>query len=199
LSAKREQFVSLEMRDPYYRERDLPHYSPNDAPYFVTFNLEGAIPKRRREEYMRTFMEYEKLLHVATGADYLRKSKLAEIVFGKLKWLEGQVAELQAFTVMHNHVHLLMTLHADQSLGDTLRLVKGSTARQCNKLLERTGTFWQDERFDRVMRKKEFWPTVRYILRNRVKAGLVADWREYPWTHIKPEILQELIDHHGGV
>ena len=177
------------MRDPYYRERDLPHYSPNDAPYFVTFNLEGAIPKHKREEYMRTFMEYERLLHLSTGEHYLRNPDLADIVFNKLLWLRQEVAEVQAFTVMSNHVHLLMTLHRDQGLGRTLQLVKGATARKCNEVLGRTGAFWQDERFDRVMRKNEFWPTVRYILRNPLKAGLVADWKEYPWTYVKPETL----------
>jgi putative transposase len=200
LSAKRERAdVYLQMRDPYFTSRDLPHYTPNDRPYFVTFNLEGAIPRERREAYMSNFMEYDNLLHVAESHLHLKDPRLAELVFDKLRAMEYLMSELHAFTVMPNHVHFLATLKDDDSLSFLMKKIKGSTARTCNKLLNQTGTFWQEERHDRVMRRGEFWPTLRYILLNPVRARLVSAWKDYPWTYVKPELLRELLDHRGGL
>ena len=62
--------------------------------------------------------------------------------------------------------------------------IKGYTARECNKLLARTGEkFWQDESFDHAVRNEEqFYRIKRYIERNPVKAGLVNDAEKWPWS-----------------
>ena len=187
------------MRDPYYTERDLPHYTPNDRPYFITFNLHGSIPAHQRIAYFKSFMEYESLLHMAEGPHYLKDARASQIVFDKLKWLESEVAQLQAFTIMSNHVHLVMTLHADQSLSRLMQLVKGGSSFSCNKVLGRSGRFWQDERFDHVLRQNEFWRTIRYVLMNPVRAKVVSQWSDYPWTYVDPGILEDLIKYRGGV
>ena len=50
---------------------------------------------------------------------------------------------------------------------------KGFTARQINKLLGRSGNFWQRDYFDRLVRdEKHFANCVRYIRRNPEKAQL---------------------------
>jgi putative transposase len=172
-----------------FTQRDLPHYKPNDAPYFITFNLHGAIPESKREVYRQTFQQYDNLLHELHGEQWLRDVRLAEVVYEKLMWLTSEVADMYCFTIMSNHVHLMMSLHQEQDLSDLLRLLKGNTARKCNLLLGRTGTFWQDERFDRVVRRKEHWPIIHYILNNPVRAGLVKHWRDYRWTYLNPGLF----------
>ena len=96
---------------------------------------------------------------------------------------------MHAFTIMSNHVHLLLALKPEQNLGDLLRLVKGATARECNRVLGLTGsTFWQSERYDRVLRWNEHRVTFEYIVNNPVKACVVKQWREHPWTYVNEKL-----------
>ena len=65
-----------------------------------------------------------------------------------------------------------------------LRLLKGSTARECNKLLNRSGKFWQHESYDHVVRDdKELKRIVKYVLNNPVKAGLCKKWDDWNGSH----------------
>src|SRR5437763_3619322 len=58
---------------------------------------------------------------------------------------------LHAWVVMPNHVHLLITPQVD--VPALLRRLKGTSARESNKLLGQTGRpFWQDESYDRLVR-----------------------------------------------
>ncbi|HWN10844.1 MAG TPA: transposase [Pyrinomonadaceae bacterium] len=89
---------------------------------------------------------------------------------------------LSAYVVMSNHVHILIWPMA--LLYRITKSVKGYTARECNKLLGRTGEkFWQDESFDHSVRNEDqFYRIESYIERNPVKAGLVATPEEWPWS-----------------
>jgi REP element-mobilizing transposase RayT len=50
---------------------------------------------------------------------------------------------------------------------------KSFTAQECNKVLGRTGRFWQREPFDRYIRnERHFRNALTYIENNPVKAGL---------------------------
>jgi type I restriction enzyme R subunit/putative DNA methylase len=89
---------------------------------------------------------------------------------------------LHAFVVMANHVHLLITpLRPVARLTNSL---KGTSARECNKILRRTGNhFWQDESFDHWVRAtKEFERVRAYIEQNPVTAGLVKRAEGWPWS-----------------
>ena len=93
--------------------------------------------------------------------------------------------EIAAYVVMPNHAHLLVTprVTARQWLGP----LKGFTAHETNRMLERTGPFWQDESYDHLVRDEpEFWRIRNYIEQNPVKAGLVALPEQYPWSSAAP-------------
>jgi REP element-mobilizing transposase RayT len=106
--------------------------------------------------------------------------------------------ELVAFCIMPNHVHLLIRSFvnitaehqgktAKYPLADTLRLIKGSTARECNLTLGRSGKFWHHESYDHYVRdEEEFERIIKYILNNPVKAGLVKEWNQWKFTYINP-------------
>ncbi|WP_321477788.1 transposase [uncultured Paludibaculum sp.] len=90
--------------------------------------------------------------------------------------------QLHAWSIMPNHVHLLITpivefRHLAQSF-------KGFTARHANMILGRTGQpFWQRESYDRWVRnEEEFQRIVRYVERNSVRAGLAGSPEEYRWS-----------------
>ncbi|MBI1764445.1 MAG: hypothetical protein HYR56_23725 [Acidobacteria bacterium] len=69
------------------------------------------------------------------------------------------------------------------SLASIMHSIKRYSAREANLLLGRTGAFWQEESYDRYSRNHEEWQrTIRYVLNNPVKAGLVKEWQAWPWS-----------------
>jgi REP element-mobilizing transposase RayT len=85
-----------------------------------------------------------------------------------------------AWVIMPNHIHLLITPQAP--IPQITKSVKNCTALHGNRILNRTGRFWQEESFDRSVRNQvEFRRITAYIENNPVKAGLVASIEEYPW------------------
>ena len=85
-----------------------------------------------------------------------------------------------SLTVMPNHAHLLLTPNAGHELSAIQQSLKSYTANEANKILGRTGQFWQPEAFDRWIRDADhFAKTIAYIENNPVKARLckrAEDW-----------------------
>ncbi|MGA2214759.1 MAG: transposase [Bryobacteraceae bacterium] len=83
---------------------------------------------------------------------------------------------------MANHVHLLVLPAVPPS--QLLKSLKGTTAREANRLLHRTGEqFWQRESYDHWVRSDTEWNRIAvYNENNPVKAGLVGRIEEYPWS-----------------
>ena len=71
-----------------------------------------------------------------------------------------------------------------------LQGIKGYTSREINKILNKKGSFWQDESFDRLIRDdKELFNTIKYVLQNPVSAGLVDDWENWEHSYCHPSYL----------
>lgn len=74
------------------------------------------------------------------------------------------------------------------ALTKMLKDLKSYTALKANKILNRTGSFWQAESFDRVIRDSdELENTIRYVLNNPVKASLVKKWQDWAYSYSKDE------------
>src|SRR5262249_16445551 len=115
----------------FYR-RNLPHIQELGGTYFVTFRTKGELflPPSARSIALRHSL-YE----------------------------DGKRVELHAVVIMPSHVHLLFTpLENDRaqpfSLAEIMKGIKGSSAYNINRLLDRRGQLWQDESFDRIMRSR---------------------------------------------
>ena len=81
-----------------------------------------------------------------------------------------------SFVVMPNHVHALFVQNTDWSLEKLIHSWKRFITRQINKLLERQGSFWQRDYFDRLVRdEKHLANCIRYIRRNPEKANLSSN------------------------
>jgi REP element-mobilizing transposase RayT len=65
-----------------------------------------------------------------------------------------------------------------------LRSLKGASARFANRLLGRTGEpFWQKESCGHWVRNQSEFEKIRaYIENNSVKAGLVRNPQDFPWS-----------------
>jgi len=67
---------------------------------------------------------------------------------------------------------------------DVLQSLKRYTAMQANKILNRTGAFWQHESYDHVVRDgKELERIIHYVINNPVKAGLVTNAEDWKWSY----------------
>ena len=201
------------MADLLHYERTLPHRLPPGEAIFVTFRLADTLPQevlaRLREEVellqsahaddtaqlyaaqKRHFGHFDELLSRAShGPTWLGQPAIAQVVAASLHYFDGMGYELLSYCLMPNHEHLLVALPPEAPLlARTLQRIKGYTALQANKLLRRTGSFWQAESYDHVVRNGELERILSYIMHNPVKAGLVAEWQQWPYTYVAPTLL----------
>jgi REP element-mobilizing transposase RayT len=157
---------------------------------------------RLRTEY---FFEYERLLEeIKTGPRYLAREAVGEVVAEQLHRLDGDLYNLIAYSIMSNHVHILidtsiqLPIDVDVSnfedlkcepLQNIMKRIKGPSAIYANRLLNRSGPFWQRESYDHVIRNAwEFKNISAYILNNPVKAGLVTRWQNHRFTYLSPNV-----------
>jgi REP element-mobilizing transposase RayT len=75
-------------------------------------------------------------------------------------------------------------LSKDRSAGEIIGSVKKFIARESNKILNRKGTFWQSESFDRLIRDdSDLYFIIKYVLMNPISAGLVDTWKDWKGTY----------------
>jgi putative transposase len=96
--------------------------------------------------------------------------------------LAQQVA-LHAYVLMGNHVHLLLSSSATGTISRALRNAVQAYVRAFNTRHGRTGTLWEG-RFKSCLVDTDRYllSVIRYIELNPVRAGMVADPAEYPWS-----------------
>lgn len=203
----------------------LPHfYQPIGAVFMITWRLHGSLPeavafkiKAKRElaiskiplsapdyntqlymAYREESMALEDYLDTTThGPFWLREPEVARIVIEHLRKYDGQYYHLLAYSIMANHIHVLMDFGVQSNIpvvhsanlkdyvhvSKAMQLIKGASARFCNLQLNRSGHFWSRDYYDRFIRsEKHFNAAKNYILMNPVKAKLCEDWQQHPFT-----------------
>jgi REP element-mobilizing transposase RayT len=201
--AKQPRFGEVRIRE---RGR-LPHWEKDSGLYFVTFHLADSLPApvleklvERNQVLLNTkrtganllpshkllVEEYspkkiEEYFDRGIGACSLRDPRIADLVADAIQFWHGKRYRLLAWCVMPNHVHVIFRLLPGQELADTVGGWKSYTAKRASRILGRTGSFWQREYYDRLIRKEgELDRAVDYVLRNPAKAGL-GDWN-WVWS-----------------
>lgn len=103
---------------------------------------------------------------------------------------------------MSNRIHLIFrhinsTGSKDKSKANNypvtaiLHSIKSYSALECNKILGRSGKLWQSESSDRVIRNQdELENCMWYVLNNPVKAGLVDQWWDWPFTYCNSKFVK---------
>jgi len=143
-------------------KRRLPHWEKEGSTYFVTFRVNKTL-----------------------GKPLVKNPTLADVVEEALWFGYGERYILDAYVVMPDHVHLLLTPLYGWRLSRILQGIKGYTSREINKLLNRKGSFWQDESFDHLVRNEASWiDKFEYIHNNPVNAGLVDRPEDYKFSSL---------------
>ena len=90
---------------------------------------------------------------------------------------------VHAYVLMTNHVHLLATPRAPDSLPRTMQSLGRRYVRHINAIHGRTGTLWEGRyRAAPIDSEAYFLGCCRYIELNPVRAGMVKHPRDYPWS-----------------
>jgi REP element-mobilizing transposase RayT len=140
--------------------RNLPHIQKSDAAHFITFR---------------------------TKDDFILPPAARDLVLQHCLHDNGTLIQVHAVVVMPDHVHLLFTALRDETgesytLATIMNRIKGASAHSVNKLLNRKGSVWLDESFDRVMRSEDdLGEKILYLIGNPLRAGLARHPEEYRW------------------
>jgi type I restriction enzyme R subunit len=163
----------------------------------------AAIPEAERIQFERreTRQLFAKL-DECHGACWLKQKECAESVANALTYFDNLATSEEVavgtgthggphrlrcgdFVIMPNHVHWLVKPEPGFKLEDLLRSIKQFSANQINRVVGRSGSVWQKESYDHLVRDRAELNRIRtYIADNPGKAGLsneacrlyAADW-----------------------
>ena len=172
---------------------------------------EAAASRRwRRSVHGRFFTDYDRYLDSNREIAWLADPRVAALVRTSLHHYDGGLYHLLAYCVMPNHVHVLLQPTADLTplddrawpgdeeagrggpLAAIMRRLKSYTAREANKVLGRSGQFWQHESYDHWVRDDdELLRLVEYVIWNPVKAGLATEPHEWYWGSAHDRFLAD--------
>jgi putative transposase len=137
-------------------------YYEHNVPYFVTTVTNDRAPLFKSERLCRILLvtiEYHKTIF-----DF----------------------SVQGYCVMPDHVHLILTCFGKFNLSYIMKMIKGSFARKVNKLNNKEGSCWQQRFYDEAIRNEaQLFNQLDYIHMNPVKAGLVNDPIDYPFSSFR--------------
>jgi len=177
--------------------RRLPHWRQSGATYFVTFRMADSVPhtllrqwrherdiwlrlhpqpwrEKDQREYESRFIDLiQQWLDAGMGVWYMRRPDVRAQVEHCSLHFDRESYNVDAFVLMPNHVHVVITPAPGHELSRLLQAIKGVSANRCNKLLKCKSTFWMDESYDHIVRDaKELAAFRNYIAANPAKAGL---------------------------
>lgn len=90
---------------------------------------------------------------------------------------------IHAYVLMGNHFHLLATPQTAQSLPQMMQAVGRRYVRYFNDTQKRTGTLWEGRYKSTVIQTERYLlACMAYIDLNPVRAGMVVQARDYPWS-----------------
>ena len=199
------------------KRQRLPHWQTRNGIQFVTWRLNDSLPEsvvrdleERRErrfgeprlagaltkdELLRIdrdgFDEIDRELDRGKGSCFMNDPRVADIVEKAIYFFDGDRYRILSESVMPNHVHVIFRTLGDNALWDIIKSWKRHSARESNRVLNRTGTFWQQGYYDRLIRdSRELSDRIRYVLNNSTKAGL-QNWR---WNGFNSEAIREILE-----
>lgn len=113
----------------------------------------------------------------AKTADYQR---LLDLLDDNARQFE---VAIHAYVLMSNHFHLLVTPQSSDGLPQMMQAVGRRYVRYFNDSQQRSGTLWEGRyRSTLIQTDRYLLACMAYIDLNPVRAGLVAQAADYPWT-----------------
>jgi putative transposase len=146
--------------------------------------LGGGWPVARLGRYFLS----DQPLHVIQRGNNREAIFFADEDYARYRdWLAAAAAEygcaIHSFVLMTNHVHLLVTPRATDSLPRTMQSLGRRYVRHVNTVYRRTGTLWEGRyRAAPIDSEPYFLACCRYIELNPVRARMVRHPSDYRWS-----------------
>lgn len=193
----------------------LPHFYEGHYCFFITFRLADSLPQNvivklkkklqfeidkinAPDETQRQiivedlksqyFQKHDYQLNTKPyGECVLRNTEIAQILYDKILSYHNVNYDVKCFSIMPNHVHLLVSKLANAELPQVdkwMQLIKGGSAYLINKTLNRSGKLWAVESFDRYIRnEKHYRNSFYYTVNNPQMAGLGRQFTQKPFMY----------------
>ena len=154
-------------RDLIGHRRYLPHLELEGATYFVTWRL-GEVDKLSEEE--------------------------RDLAMSAVRHFDGDRVVLYGAVVMPDHVHCVVRCREGTRLPEWVTSVRRFSAKEINQLRGHSGSLWQDEPFDHIVRDAGYLAEyLQYLAENPVKEGLADKPSAYRWSYFAPSVLEKLM------
>jgi len=156
---------SDQLREFEKRRRRLPHWEGPGETYFLTLTLQRP-----------------------PTVD-LTEPRFARLAIQALRHFDGIRYDLYDYTVMPDHVHVILKPIVREGkcerLSRIMHSLKSWLAHRINEMVGRRGRIWQEETYDHVIRNKEdYEEKAAYILDNPRRKGLIKNPVNWPWWGI---------------
>jgi len=176
------------------------HWDLSAAIYHVAFHLADSVPteqlmawrtartdfeaRARAEQRALTAEEVaemrelysqriERYLSNGHGACVLREEGAAEAVRRTLEHDNGRRYELHAWTIMPNHVHVVVRCFAEEKMKEVVDTWKSVSAHGIVKAVGCSAPVWMPDHYSRIIRTaEEYARQIKYVWGNPEAAGL---------------------------
>jgi putative transposase len=113
-----------------------------------------------------------------------QRNEVAELMVATLfKYRDAAEFELHEYVVMPNHIHVLLSINDQQTLGRVIQLIKGGSSHCLRENGIVLRAVWEQRYYDRRVRDaQEFAEFSRYIQQNPVRKGLAERAEDYPYS-----------------
>lgn len=101
---------------------------------------------------------------------------------GLFEHAEALRIRLLAYCLMTNHIHLIVVPPETDSLCRLMRRIQSDYARLVNFRRGSCGHLWHSRFYSCAMAELDALAAIAYVERNPVRAGMIRDAWEYPWS-----------------
>jgi len=162
----------------------LPHWDFAKSVQAITFRLDDSLPatvvkewktelwdllespdssQKAKAELHRRISRYE---DSGIGSCVLGTPEIAQIVQTEIISGHPSSYKFIEWCIMPNHVHVLIRLMHELSLGTIVKNWKAVTAVKINQILNRTGRLWMPDYHDRYIRDFDHFYDAKTYIRN---------------------------------
>lgn len=137
----------------------------------------------RKPRELHIYAKYHVTAKINRGEFALESKEIKELFLQTVRRAKKKYTfQLESFTIMDNHVHLLIKPGKDESLSRIMQWILSVFAKSYNKHFNIKGHVWYDRFKSTVIESfQQLIATFRYIFNNPVKAEMIENPEEYPY------------------
>lgn len=102
-----------------------------------------------------------------------------------VKYSQKYKLKIWAYCLMSNHVHFVCVPLKEDSLARTFNILHMRYSQYSNGKRNTVGHLWQGRFYSCLLDETHLYEAIRYVENNPVRARLVDEPQEYPWSSAK--------------